>query len=39
MNAVEEQLLTALKTLEEDAMRVASLTGFGWIKNLSLNAH
>jgi transposase-like protein len=39
MNAVEEQLLTALKTLEEDAMRVASLTGFDWIKNLSLNAH
>ena len=39
MNAVEEQLLTALKTLEEDATRVASLTGFDWIKNIPLNAH
>ena len=34
MNALEEQLLTALKTLEEDARRVASLTGFDWIKNI-----
>jgi transposase len=39
LNAVEEQLITALKTLEEDATRVASLTGFEWIKNISLNAH
>jgi transposase len=39
LNAVEEQLTTALKTLEEDAPRVASLTGFDWIKNIPLNAH
>jgi transposase len=39
MNAVEEQLITALKTLEEDATQVASLTGFDWIKNIPLNAH
>ena len=39
MNAVEEQLLTALKTWEEDATRVASLTGFDWIKTIPLNAH
>jgi transposase len=39
LNAVEEQLITALKTLEEDAPRVASLTGFDWIKNIPLNAH
>ena len=39
MNAVEEQLLTALKTLEEDSARVASLTGFDWIKSIRLNAH
>jgi DDE superfamily endonuclease len=39
MNAVEEQRITALKTLEEDAPRVASLTGFDWIKTIPLNAH
>ena len=39
LNAVEEQLLTALKTLEEDSARVASLTGFEWIKSIPLNAH
>jgi transposase len=39
MNTVEEQLLTALKTWEEDAPRVASLTGFEWIKTIPLNAH
>jgi transposase-like protein len=39
LSAVEEQLLTALKTLEEDATRVASLTGFDWIKSIPLNAH
>jgi len=38
MSAVEEQLITALKTLEEDATRVASLTGFDWIKSIPLNA-
>jgi transposase len=39
MNALEEQLITALKTLEEDAPRVASLTGFEWIRSIPLNAH
>jgi transposase len=39
LNAVDEQLITALKTLEEDATRVASLTGFDWIKTIPLNAH
>jgi transposase len=39
MNAVEEQLLTALKILEEDSLRVASLTGFEWIRTIPLNAH
>src|SRR4051794_11991673 len=38
-HAVEEQLITALKTLEEDALRVASLTGFDWIRTIPLNAH
>lgn len=39
LNAVEEQLLTALKALEEDSARVASLTGFEWIQSIRLNAH
>ena len=39
LSAVEEQLMAALKTLEEDALRVASLTGFDWIRTISLNAH
>jgi transposase len=39
LSAVEEQLITALKTLEEDAPRVASLTGFEWIRSIPLNAH
>lgn len=39
MHAVEEQLLTALKTLEEDSLQVASLTGFDWIRTIPLNAH
>jgi transposase len=39
LSAVEEQLLTALKTLEEDAAQVASLTGFDWIKTIPLKAH
>jgi transposase len=38
LNAVEEQLIAALKTWEEDATRVASLTGFDWIKSIPLNA-
>ena len=39
LSAVEEQLITALKTLEEDAPRVASLTGFDWVRSIPLNAH
>jgi transposase len=39
MDAGEEQLLTALKTWQEDSPRVASLTGFDWIKSVPLNAH
>jgi hypothetical protein len=39
LDAVEEQLLTALKTLAADLPRVASLTGFDWIRTISLNAH
>jgi transposase len=39
LSAVEEQLMTALKTLEEDSPRVASLTGFEWIRTIPLNAH
>ena len=39
LSAVEEQLMTALKTLEEDAPRVASLAGFEWIRTIPLNAH
>jgi transposase len=37
--AVEDQLVAALQTLEEDQRRVASLNGFDWIKSISLNAH
>ena len=39
MEAVEEQLIMALKTWEADAPRVASLTGFDWIKTIPLKAH
>jgi transposase len=39
MDAVEEQLITALKALEGNMARVASLTGFEWIKNVLSNAH
>ena len=39
LKAVEEQLITALKTWEEDSARVASLTGFEWIQSIPLNAH
>lgn len=37
--AVEDQLVMALITLEHDAQRVASLTGFDWIRNISLRAN
>jgi transposase len=39
LSAVEEQLIMALKTLEEDTPRVASVTGFEWIRSIPLNAH
>jgi transposase len=39
METVEDQLVTALATLEADAPQVASLTGFDWIKSILLNAH
>jgi transposase len=39
MEAVENQLVTALATLEADAPQVASLTGFDWIESIPLNAH
>jgi transposase len=39
IHAVEEQLIVALKILEEDATRVASLAGFDWIRTIPLNAH
>ena len=35
----EDQLVIALTTLEADARRVASLTGFDWIQSISLNAN
>jgi Winged helix-turn helix len=37
--AREEQLVMALTLLENDPQRVASLTGFDWIRSISLNAH
>jgi transposase len=39
MEAVENQLVTALATWEADAPRVPSRTGFDWIKSIPLNAH
>ena len=39
LSAVEEPLLTALKTLAEDTPQVASWTGFEWIRTIPLNAH
>jgi hypothetical protein len=36
---VEKQLITALKTLQEEPTRGASLTGFAWISSTPLNAH
>jgi hypothetical protein len=37
--ALEEQLVRALTTLETDPLRVASLTGFDWIKSIPLKAN
>lgn len=39
MSALEEQLVTALQILETDPHRMASLTGFDWIRSISLNAN
>jgi hypothetical protein len=39
LQAVEDRLVTALQTLEEDRQRVASLSGFDWIISMPLNAH
>ena len=39
LTAVEEQLVTALTTLEGDPPRVASLTGFDWIRSIPLKAN
>jgi transposase len=38
LDAVEDQLVEALATLEQDPRRVADLTGFPWITTISLNA-
>jgi hypothetical protein len=37
--ALEEQRVTALTVWEEDPQRVASLTGFDWIRSIPLNAN
>jgi hypothetical protein len=39
MAALEDQLVMALTTVETDAPRVASLTGFDWIRSIPLNAN
>ena len=39
MRGLEEQLVAALTTLEADPQAVASLTGFDWIRSISLNAN
>jgi hypothetical protein len=39
MAAVEEQLVIALTKLEHDPQQVASLTGFDWIRSISLKAN
>jgi hypothetical protein len=39
MAALEEQLVTALTVLEDDPPRMASLTGFDWIRSIPLNAN
>jgi hypothetical protein len=39
MAALEAQLVAALTVLEDDPPRVASLTGFDWIRSIPLNAH
>jgi transposase len=39
MDALETQLVSGLSVLENDALRVASLSGFEWIRSVSLKAH
>jgi putative transposase len=39
LQAVEDRLVTALQSLEEDQQRVASLSGFDWIISVPLNAN
>ena len=39
MDQLDQQLVTGLATLEADAPRIASLTGFDWITCVPLNAH
>jgi hypothetical protein len=39
MDQLEKQLLARLASLEADAPRMASLTGFDWITCVSLNAN
>ena len=39
MGALEEQLVRALKILENDPQRMASLTGFEWIRSIPLKAN
>jgi transposase-like protein len=39
MSALEEQLVRALTSLENDPQRMASLTGFDWIRSIRLKAH
>ena len=39
MDQLEKQLVAGLASLEADAPRMASLTGFDWIRSVSLNAN
>ena len=39
MSALEEQLVRALTSLENDPPRMASLTGFDWIRSIPLKAN
>ena len=39
LTAREEELVRALTALETDPLRVASLTGFDWIRRIPLKAN
>jgi hypothetical protein len=39
MDQLERQLVAGLASLEADASRVASLTGFDWVTCVPLKAH